>query len=274
MVHFGLIGSRLGHSLSPQIHQLIFEELGIEGTYDLMEIAPEELSAGVHGLRGKYGGVNVTIPHKINVMASVTTLSMAAQCIGAVNTIHFCCNGAIRGYNTDYIGFGRLLEHNGIEVKNKSVAVLGTGGVARAVLQYLIDHEVAQLFLVSRKPQSVAPYMKTLCSSVPTEFVNYLHLQHRTGDLLVNCTPVGMYPKVDASPVNLTTMEHFAAAVDLIYNPARTLFLQQAEQLGKPAVNGLFMLVAQAVASEEIWLQREISSDVVFNVAAKIARQL
>ena len=96
MVHFGLIGARLGHSLSPQIHQLIFKELGVEGTYDLLEIPPEELYASVHELRGKYCGVNVTIPHKINVMAALTTLSMEAQAIGAVNTIHFY-NGAIRG---------------------------------------------------------------------------------------------------------------------------------------------------------------------------------
>ena len=89
MVHFGLIGARLGHSLSPQIHQLIFKELGVEGTYDLLEIPPEELYASVHELRGKYCGVNVTIPHKINVMAALTTLSMEAQAIGAVNTIHF-----------------------------------------------------------------------------------------------------------------------------------------------------------------------------------------
>ena len=160
MVHFGLIGARLGHSLSPQIHQLIFKELGVEGTYDLLEIPPEELYASVHELRGKYCGVNVTIPHKINVMAALTTLSMEAQAIGAVNTIHFH-NGAIRGYNTDYAGFGRLLENNGIEVQGKSAAVLGTGGASRAVLQYLIDHGVSKIFLVSRNTQSIAPYMKT-----------------------------------------------------------------------------------------------------------------
>ena len=273
MVHFGLIGARLGHSLSPQIHQLIFKELGVEGTYDLLEIPPEELYASVHELRGKYCGVNVTIPHKINVMAALTTLSMEAQAIGAGNTIHFH-NGAIRGYNTDYAGFGRLLENNGIEVQGKSAAVLGTGGASRAVLQYLIDHGVSKIFLVSRNTQSIAPYMKTLCSNVPTQFVNYVHLERYTGDLLINCTPVGMYPKTDVSPVGLETVEHFETAVDLIYNPAKTLFLQQAEQLGKKAVNGMLMLVAQAVAAEEIWLQREISNDVILKVAAEMEKQL
>lgn len=273
MVHFGLIGARLGHSLSPQIHQMIFKELGIEGTYDLLEIAPEELYASVHELRGKYGGVNVTIPHKINVMAALTTLSMEAQAIGAVNTIHFN-NGAIRGYNTDYAGFGSLLENNGIEVQGKSAAVLGTGGASRAVLQYLIDHGVSKIFLVSRNTQHIAPYMKTLCSSVPTQFVNYVHLERYTGDLLINCTPVGMYPKTAVSPVELETVEHFETAVDLIYNPAKTLFLRQAEQLGKKAVNGMLMLVAQAVAAEEIWLQREIPNEVIIKVAAEMEKQL
>ena len=116
--------------------------------------------------------------------------------------------------------------------------------------------------------------MKTLCSSVPTQFVNYVHLERYTGDLLINCTPVGMYPKTDVSPVGLETVEHFETAVDLIYNPAKTLFLQQAEQLGKKAVNGILMLVAQAVAAEEIWLQREISNDVILKVAAEMEKQL
>ena len=100
------------------------------------------------------------------------------------------------------------------------------------------------------------------------------HLERYTGDLLINCTPVGMYPKTDVSPVGLETVEHFETAVDLIYNPAKTLFLQQAEQLGKKAVNGMLMLVAQAVAAEEIWLQREISNDVILKVAAEMEKQL
>ena len=273
MVHSGLLGARLGHSLSPQIHQLIFKELGVEGTYELLEVPPEELYEAVHEMRGKYCGVNVTIPHKINVMAALTTLSMEAQGIGAVNTIHFY-NGAIRGYNTDYSGFGRLLEHNGIEVEGKSAAVLGTGGASRAVLQYLIDHGIAKLLLVSRNTQGIAPYMKTLCSSVPTQFVNYVHLERYTGDLLINCTPVGMYPNVEASPVSLKTVGNFETAIDLIYNPTQTLFLQQARQLGKQAVNGMFMLVAQAVAAEEIWLQRKIGNDVILKIAAEMEKQL
>lgn len=273
MVHFGLIGGRLGHSLSPQIHKLIFKELGIDGTYDLLEIDPEDLYTRVHELSNKYGGVNVTIPHKINVMASLTTLSMAAQSIGAVNTIYFH-EGAIRGYNTDYLGFGRLLAHNDIALAGKSAAVLGTGGASRAVLQYLIDNGISQIFIASRDPQNIAPYMKTMCSSVPTQFVNYAHLERYTGDMIINCTPVGMYPKQEASPVAQQVMNNFTTAIDLIYNPSKTLFLQQAKQAGKQAVNGMFMLVAQAVAAEEIWLQQKIDNDVVVKIAAAMEKQL
>ncbi len=273
MFRFGLIGDRLGHSLSPQIHQRIFKELGIEGSYELLEIPPEKLSEAIQDMREQYGGVNVTIPHKINVMANLTTLSMEAQAIGAVNTIHFY-NGAIRGYNTDYIGFGRLLNNNGITVEGKSAAVLGTGGASRAVLQYLIDHGVAKIFLASRNTQSISPYMKTLCSAVPTQFVNYVHLGRYTGDLLINCTPVGMHPYSEASPVTTRTIEHFTTAIDLIYNPAKTLFLKEAEKLGKKAVNGLFMLVAQAIAAEEIWLQQPINNDLVLKITAEMEKQL
>lgn len=273
MLHFGLIGARLGHSLSPQIHQLIFEELGIEATYEILEIPHSELSNAVHCMRGKYNGVNVTIPHKINVMGAVTTISMEAQHIGAVNTIHFC-DDAIRGYNTDYVGFGRLLEHNGVEVKGKSAAVLGTGGASRAILQYLIDYGIEKIYLVSRNTQNIHPYMKALCSETKAQFIGYGQLEECAGDLLINCTPVGMYPEVDASPVTLEVMKNFTTAIDLIYNPQKTLFLQQAEQLGKKAANGMFMLVAQAVAAEEIWLRQKISNDVILKIADRIGKVL
>ena len=211
MVHFGLIGARLGHSLSPQIHQLIFKELGVEGTYDLLEIPPEELYASVHELRGKYCGVNVTIPHKINVMAALTTLSMERRLLEPLIrsifiTVQFAAIIPIMQV------LGVCWKITASKYRAKSAAVLGTGGASRAVLQYLIDHGVSKIFLVSRNTQSIAPYMKTLCSNVPTQFVNYVHLERYTGDLLINCTPVGMYPKTDVSPVGLETVEHFETA--------------------------------------------------------------
>lgn len=273
MKRFGLVGARLGHSLSPVIHKLILKELGIAGTYDLIEVSQSNLNEKIRECQGKYDGLNVTIPHKINVMASLTTLSKAAQAIGAVNTIYFT-KGAIRGENTDYMGFGQLLNQNSICLQGKTVAVLGTGGASRAIIQYLVDHDVAKLFIVSRDSQNIAPYMKVLCSSVPTQFINYSHIEDCAGDVLINCTPVGMHPEIEESPVPIKTIEHFEAVVDLIYNPLETVLLRQAKELGKKTANGMIMLVAQAVASEEIWLQQKISQEITSKVAAKLAKEI
>lgn len=247
---FGVLGDKLGHSLSPRIHELFFEYTGKQGSYVLLETELEQLPARMQELRRDYAGCNVTIPHKLHVMPLLDKIDAAALAIGAVNTIKFTPEGAL-GYNTDYIGFGRMLEHNGIEVKGKIAAVLGAGGANHAVIKYLADEGIGKIYLVTRDVAGVDKHFQEIAPMC--EIIDYTQLQEVQGDILVNGTPVGMYPKVDASPVNAAISAAFGASVDLIYNPAKTLFLQQAEAAGKKAVNGLFMLVAQAVAAQEIW---------------------
>ena len=138
MKHYGLLGCKLGHSLSPQIHELFFKYTGIEGDYMLLETPQEELPKRMEELRANYAGSNVTIPHKLHVMPLLDSITREAKAIGAINTIKFDENGA-EGYNTDYFGFGRMLEYNNIDVRAKRVAVLGTGGAARAVVKYMVD---------------------------------------------------------------------------------------------------------------------------------------
>jgi chemotaxis protein MotA len=134
----GLLGAKLGHSFSPLIHQQLYKMLGMDATYELIEVPAENLLDKVTELRRAYTGLNVTIPHKVAVMAALDVVVPAAKAIGAVNTIHIK-NGIATGYNTDYIGFSRLLNHNKLKVDGKKIAVLGTGGAARAVLQCLED---------------------------------------------------------------------------------------------------------------------------------------
>ena len=129
MKHYGLLGGKLGHSLSPQIHELFFKYTGIEGDYTLLETTQEDLPKRMEELRANYAGSNVTIPHKLHVMPFLDSITREAKAIGAVNTIKFDENGA-EGYNTDYFGFGRMLEYNNIDVRAKRVAVLGTGGAS------------------------------------------------------------------------------------------------------------------------------------------------
>ena len=232
---FGLLGARLGHSLSPQIHQEVFRQLGMEATYELIEVPVEKLADKVAELRKTYRGLNVTIPHKVSVMDSLDHIAAEARAIGAVNTVLFD-NGGAAGFNTDYFGFARLL------MQAHSITVISR--------------------VIENAPEDIRAHY-----TVKT----YEDLKVLGGDLLINCTPVGMFPKTDASPVDGTVMDHFAAAVDIT---AETKFMKLARQQGKTAVNGLFMLVAQAVAAEEIWLGRKLDEGLIADVTDKIAKLL
>ena len=238
MQHFGLLGAKLGHSLSPQIHQIIFEELGLTADYKLIELPAEALGNELPQIAAQYNGVNVTIPHKIEVMPFLDSIAEEAAAIGAVNTIDFK-DGKSCGYNTDWLGFGMMLEHNGIEVRGKKAAVLGIGGASRAVLQYLAKGGIDEVLLVSRKPQEIPQQVLNICAGAKVRCLSYAELERENGDIIINCTPVGMYPKTGVSPVSADVVKNFAAAVDLIYNPAETEFLRMARMAGKTAVNGL-----------------------------------
>ncbi len=270
-MEFALLGGKLGHSLSPQIHNLIFRKLGIEGKYDLLEIKKQDLDDSIERLAEKYIGVNVTIPYKIAVMKNLTFISPEAKAIGAVNTIYFS-KGEKRGYNTDYFGFGRLLEHNAVtSLEHKDVVVLGSGGAARAVLQYLVDSGVKSVTVATRSLQDVAKRFSNFGALPKLKFVSYEQLAEQDGGaLIVNTTPVGMYPYIAASPIPQEVVARYTAVVDLIYNPVETLFMSYAKAAGHNTCNGLYMLVAQAVAAEEIWLERKIEAGLIASIAQEI----
>ncbi len=269
MNKYGLIGGKLGHSLSPAIHRLFFEFTGKQGSYELLETEQAELEPLLARLRGEFAGVNVTIPHKCNVMPYLDAIAPEAAAIGAVNTLKLAPS-LVKGYNTDYFGFGRMLEYNGIELAGRTVAVLGTGGAARAVVKYLADQQVGSLYLVTRDVMRVPEDFQRFGVCV----IDYARLASLRGELLVNCTPVGMFPKTGVAPVDAKVSAAFEASVDLIYNPARTLFLQQAADAGHKAVNGLFMLVAQAVAAQEIWQDEHYDAELIVRIMQALEKQL
>jgi shikimate dehydrogenase len=162
------------------------------------------------------------------------------------------------------------LDYAGIGVKGKKYVVLGTGGAARAIMQYLADHGAASLTVVSRSPHA-KPAFDVFADGFDAELIDYHELAQRAGtDVLVNCTPVGMFPKVDASPVAEELVAQYAAVVDLTYNPKDTLILQYARRQGAATLNGMYMLVAQAVGSEEIWMHQTIESAVIERIAKEM----
>ncbi|MDO4921642.1 MAG: shikimate dehydrogenase [Phascolarctobacterium sp.] len=268
---YGLLGGKLGHSLSPQIHRLFFAYTGRSGQYNLLETELETLPQRMQELRRAYAGCNVTIPHKLHVMPLLDKIAPEAAAIGAVNTIKFTGDGAW-GYNTDYFGFGRMLDYNEIEAAGRTAAVLGTGGAARAVVKYLADQGVGRLYLVTRDVSKADAHFLEIAPMA--QFVDYQTVRALQGDLLVNCTPVGMYPKMEAAPVGAEISAAFSASVDLIYNPAQTLFLRQAQAAGRKAVNGLFMLVAQAVAAQEIWQGERYDSGLIVRIMRELEQTL
>jgi len=267
---FGLIGRTLGHSCSPEIHQKIFQELHQNGnTYELLETEAEELEGRLKQLAAEgYAGVNVTIPYKRDVMPFLKGVSAEAESIGAVNTIKFTEDGMF-GFNTDYTGFGRSLLGMGADPHGKVCVVLGTGGAARAVVQFLADDHPKELLAVSRHKDEQGEFREFLEKN-GGRLISYEELEDKAGDILVNCTPVGMYPKTGKAAVSEDVVKKFRAAMDLIYNPKETEFLRMGRVNGRKTRNGMYMLTAQAVAAEEIWQNRQIPEEILQKIAEEM----
>lgn len=266
---YGLIGEELGHSFSPQIHTEILKKLGIAGEYKLFELKEEELKPAVLEYKEQgIKGLNVTLPYKVKIMVCLDVISAEAEKIGAVNTISLT-NGVLTGYNTDYNGFGMSLTRSRVEVKDKSAVILGTGGVSKAVVQYLMDNGAKSITYVSRNPGGGANGSKYSLKTV-----GYDEILNLKGDMIINCTPCGMYPKVDTSPVPYGILRGFGTAVDMIYNPEETMFLRQAKESGLKTLNGLYMLVGQAVAAQKIWNGTRLSEQQVDDIYQSIKELL
>lgn len=243
---FGLLGAKLSHSRSPEIHALWFRRHEMNGSYDLLERNPEDLAGILPALKEQgYRGINVTIPYKTHMMRVLDELSPEALRIGAVNTI--AMNGKNVGHNTDYAGFGHLVASMIPESAIQKAIVLGTGGSSRAVITWLEDHGVQEITLISRDPDEAAMKWPGL------HVIGYESFMATGCDLIVNTTPVGMFPNPDASPLKPEQLPGAGCVIDLIYNPVETRLMRDARACGIPCANGLLMLVAQAMEAQSIW---------------------
>ena len=235
---YGLIGGRLGHSFSKEIH----EELA-DYTYDLCPLSEEEFAPFMEA--HLFRAINVTIPYKQRVIPYLSGLDERAEAIGAVNTI-VNRDGKLFGYNTDYGGFAYMLKKHGIDVKNKKLLIIGNGGAAQAVKACVRDMGAGRLVIVRRSPDAESVTYEEVMAS------------HTDCELIINTSPVGMYPDTDASPLDLTPFTKCEAVVDLIYNPPETKLTKQAVSLGMKGITGLEMLIAQAKYAVEYFLDTSI----------------
>lgn len=227
---FGLIGNPLGHSFSPQIHSLLGDY-----KYDLFPMEENEVAPFLE--KRAFDGINVTIPYKQKVIPLCDRISEEAKRIGSVNTIVKEADGSLSGYNTDHFGFTLMLKRAGIDPKGKKTLVLGSGGSSRTAVCALNDLGASEVVVISRSGEN-----------------NYknLHL-HSDAFLIVNTTPVGMYPKNGISPINLGMFPKCEAVADLIYNPEKTELVLEAEKRGIRCTGGLYMLVAQGARASELF---------------------
>ena len=247
----GLLGEKLGHSYSPQIHA----ELG-DYEYLLYEKAPDEVEDFVR--RGEWHGLNVTIPYKKTVIPFCDELSETARAIGSVNTLLRRSDGSIFGDNTDACGFEALMDAAGFVPEGKKALVLGTGG-ASATVCAVLRQRGAQVVTVSRSGED-----------------NYANVYERHADarLVVNTTPVGMYPKNGEKLLNLSCFPKLEAVLDVVYNPARTALLLQAEELDIPYSGGLRMLVGQGIRASEIFQGKSIPAAELERILKKLSFEM
>lgn len=244
----GLLGRQLGHSYSPAIHKLLGEY-----SYELFPREPEELEKFIK--LGPWDGCNVTIPYKKEAVRYCTELSDLAKELGSVNALVRRPDGTIYGDNTDAFGFEAMAKRLPVEYQGKKALVFGTGG-ASVTVQAVLKHMGCDVTVVSR-----------------TGAVTYADLdKHADAEVLVNTTPVGMYPNTGESVVDLSLFPKVEAVLDVVYNPARTKLILDAEEKGIPCESGLYMLVAQAARASELWQETAIPTEKLDAVHKAIAR--
>ncbi|MGN0621229.1 MAG: shikimate dehydrogenase family protein [Porcipelethomonas sp.] len=252
MKKYALTGHPLGHSMSPFIHQKLFEAAGREGEYALADIAPENLDEKLPSLIKETEGMNVTIPHKATVIPFMDKLDASAKRYNSVNCIS-CKEGEVTGYNTDCDGFLRSVPEEALCGK---VLIIGCGGVGRMIAIEAARHGADMTIAIIPEAAEAARILTDEISenysgvSVKTVMVGDISGEF---DLLINASPVGMYPKTDACPVTEDVIKNCKNVFDVIYNPSETKLMKTAREHGIPAVGGMSMLVLQAVVAHEIW---------------------
>lgn len=247
---YGLIGERLSHSFSKEIHEALADY-----TYEIRELSPDEVAPFLEAR--EFEGINVTIPYKEKVIPCLDSVSDAARKIGAVNTVTKR-DGKLYGDNTDFYGMREMILGANIDVRGKKVLILGTGGTSKTARAVLSDLGAREIVTVSRRSGEGTVTYETALGI------------HRDADIIVNTTPVGMYPNTDAVPIDVRAFPNLTGVVDAIYNPLRTRLILDAEAEGIPATGGLMMLILQAAKASGIFLGREPDEKAVVSVIRSI----
>lgn len=262
----GLIGEPVEHSFSPPMHNEAFKILGLDYVYVPFNVSPDNLKSAIEGANSlNIQGLNVTIPHKINVIKYLKELDPIAELIGAVNTIDF---KNLKGYNTDGIGCIRAIEEV-TKIKDKNIVVAGAGGAARAIVFYLAKYGAEEVNILNRnlkKAENLASDLlaSNLISNVNSSDISEISKFISDADILIDTTPIGMHPNVSDEPIVKAADIHEELVVnDIVYNPNETVLLKEAIKANAKVVYGIKMLLYQGAESFKIWTGREAPIDVM-----------
>lgn len=262
----GLIGEPVEHSFSPPMHNEAFKTLGLDYVYVPFNVSPNNLKSAIEGANSlNIQGLNVTIPHKINVINYLKELDSIAELIGAVNTIDF---KNLKGYNTDGIGCIRAIEEV-TKIKDKNIVVAGAGGAARAIVFYLAKYGAEEVNILNRnlkKAENLANDLlaSNLISNVNSSDISEISKCISDADILIDTTPIGMHPNVSDEPIVSAEDIHEELVVnDIVYNPNETVLLKEAIKANAKVVYGIKMLLYQGAESFKIWTGREAPIDVM-----------
>ena len=252
-MEYGCIGKKLPHSFSKIIH----EKIG-DYSYELVELTEEELPNFM--TERNFKAINVTIPYKQAVIPYLYKMSETAKSIGAVNTV-VNRDGKLYGYNTDFYGMSSLIKKNNIDLSGKKVVILGSGGTSKTAFAVAESLGAGEIIKVSRK--------------VSDKTVTYdeLYNKHKNVDVIINTTPVGMYPEIFSSPVDVSNFSNLKGVVDAVYNPLKTKVVADAEKIGVPAESGLYMLVAQAIRAYEIFMDKTAENSLLDSIFNEVKSQ-
>lgn len=268
----GVIGDPIEHSLSPIMHNAAFQALDLDYAYLAFKVKPACVADAVNGMRAlNIRGLNVTMPHKKAVMASLDRIDLSAQIIDSVNTI-LNKENLLFGFNTDGVGAVRALKENGVALKGRKVLLLGAGGAARAIA-YSLAKEADELAVLNRTVKDAqalarlvekATNKRIVAASLEPEDID-ANLQD--SDILINATSVGMKPRPDETPVPIELLRSNLAVMDIVYNPLETKLAKDAKALGAKVVSGVEMLIYQGAASFEIWTGKSAPVEVMRKAA-------
>ncbi len=274
---YGVLGYPIEHSLSPLIHNYIASYLQHDLVYVPFSTYPTTLERAIQGAWSLgIEGLNVTIPYKEKVIPYLVGVDSFASQMGAVNTLKRTSKGYV-GYNTDGVGLLQSLKQHGVEIKGKTLMILGAGGAARAAAMIAAHHGITNLWVINRTLQHADKLIKDVKKfySIKGQAMSWNQLQnlkeYPTIDICIQTTPIGMYPNIQISPINdIDFFKQIQTVVDLIYNPLETKFLSLAKQSGCQTMNGLEMLVFQGIKAYELWLECQVPSSLQEQVVIKM----